>query len=499
MTQDTLGSRIRRGLAWKAGSQVTLQISRTVVALFIARLLTPHDWGLAAMVIAFGGLVALFTDNALGTALVQRRRLLEGDRSTVFWLNVGIGVVLTLAGILLAAPVAKLYGEPAVAPLFAVFSITFLMRSLGTTQAALLTRSMQFRNLELPAMSASIAGAVAGITMALADFGAWAIIGQQVVEAATSTVLLWYFSPWRPSMRFSTASLRRLGSFAANVFGENLVSQANATSSTVLMGRVLGAASLGTYTLASSVVLMPFWRIAVPLQQVFFPAFSRLNDDRERLAAMWIRASRFVGFISFPSLVGLAIVAPDFVQFVLGPKWSGATPVIQILASAGLVLSLQTLSGEALLALGRARTLFRFTVFAVVVSLSALALALGLQWGIVGVATTALVATLLSQSILAYITTRALSVPVWTFVSAFSGVAQATAVMAATVFTAREAFIGLGIPVGARLVLLIAIGAAVYAAVCLWRVPEVMQEIRNASERRRTKALTSATPVEAGP
>ena len=109
-------------------------------------------------------------------------------------------------------------------------------------------------------------------------------------------------------------------------------------------------------------ILVPFSRIAGPLQQVFFPAFSRISDDRERMADIWIRATRLVALISIPALVGLAIVAPDFVEVVLGPKWSEATPVIQILASVGLIQSLQTLSGEVLLALGRANWLFRFTI-----------------------------------------------------------------------------------------------------------------------------------------
>jgi O-antigen/teichoic acid export membrane protein len=280
------------------------------------------------------------------------------------------------------------------------------------------------------------------------------------------------------------------------VFGENLVAQANGTVNSLLLGRVLGPAALGTYALGMSVILMPFTRIAAPLQQVFFPAFSRLNDDRERLAEMWIRASRLVGLISIPSLVGLAIVAPDFVQVVLGAKWSEAVPVIQILAWGGVIVSLQTLNGEVLLALGRAGTFLRFTVFAVVVSLCALVL--GLRWGIVGVATTGLVASLPLESLRAYITTRALGIPVWRFVSAFAGIAQATAAMAVILLVSRSALIALGLPVAVRLGLLVIMGGVVYIAFCFWRVPEVLVEIRGVLARRRGQAAVSATPLEAG-
>jgi O-antigen/teichoic acid export membrane protein len=492
---DTIGSRIMSGLAWKAGSQITLQISRMVVALVLARLLAPHDWGLAAMVLVFSAFVIVFTDSALGTALIQRRELLEEDRSTVFWLSAGIGLALAIGGVALAGPLASFYGEPEVRPLFAALSVGFFVSALGTTQLALFVRDMQFRLLEIRQIAATLVGAVIGITLAVADFGAWAIVGQQLGEAVTSTVLLWCLSPWRPSATFSTASLRRLGGFAGNVFGENLLYQAGRNLSSLLIGRFLGPASLGTYALATNVILVPFSRIAGPLQQVFFPAFSRMSDDRERLADVWIRATRLVGVVSIPALVGLVVVAPDFVHVVLGPRWHQATPVIQILALVGLIQSLQTLSGEVLLALNRAGWLLRFTMLWFVGSVGAFAL--GLHWGILGVASCYAAATVLIEPVRTYITARALGISVWRFVGAFAGVAQATAVMAASLLGARAALVGAGVPTALRLGLLVVLGGAVYAACCLWRAPEVTVEVRGAIGRRRRKATPRVGPVEA--
>ena len=148
---------------------------------------------------------------------------------------------------------------------------------------------------------------------------------------------------------------------------------------------------------------------------------------------MWIRATRLVGVISIPSLVGLCIVAPDFVQVVLGSRWSEATPVIQILAFVGLIQSLQTLSGEVLLALDRSGTLLRFTMLWFVGSVGALVL--GLRWGIVGVAACYAAATLALEPLRTYLTTRALGISLWRFPASLSGVAQATAVMAAICFS----------------------------------------------------------------
>jgi O-antigen/teichoic acid export membrane protein len=489
---DSIGSRIRSGLAWKAGSQIALQVSRVVVALVLARLLAPHDWGLAAMVAVFSSFVVVFTDSALGTALIQRARLYPGDRSTVFWISAAIGLLLALGGIGLAGPVASFYGEDAVEPLFAAISIGFFVSALGTTHAALFVREMNFRVLELRAIAATVVGAATGIVVALADYGAWAIVGQQLAEAVTSTVLLWYLSPWRPSLTFSFASVRRLGAFAGNVMGENLLYQAGRSVSSVLIGRFLGPASVGTYALATNVILVPFTRIAGPLQQVFFPAFSRMNDDRERMADVWIRATRLVALVSMPSLVGLAVVAPDFVDVVLGSRWHETATVIQILAGVGLIQSLQTLNGEVLLALDRSAWLLRFTLLWFLVSVSAFAI--GVQWGVLGIAASYAVATALVEPIRTYLTTRALAISPWRVVASLSGVAQAAALMGAAVLAARATLVAAGVPTAARLALLIVLGAIVYLACCLWRAPEITRELRDAIGRRR-----GSPPVEPAP
>jgi O-antigen/teichoic acid export membrane protein len=482
---DSLSSRILSGIAWKAGSQVTLQLTRMVVALFLARMLTPHDWGLAAMVLVFAGFVVVFTDSALGTALIQRREISEDDRSTVFFFSAGVGVLLALVGVACSGPLASFYGEPEVRWLFVAVSIGFLVSALGATQMALLVREMEFKRLELRQIAATLVGAATGIGLALAGAGAWAIVGQLLGEVATSTLLLWIITPWRPHLRFATASLRRLGAFAGNVFAENVLYQAGRAVITVMIGRVLGAAALGTYTLATTVILMPFTRIAAPLQQVFFPAFARMSDDKERMADVWIRATRLVGSFSMPALVGLAIVAPDFVDLVLGSRWEDAAEVVRILAIVGIVQSLQTLNAEVLLALGRAGTLARFTLLWFVGSVGAVAL--GTQWGLIGAAVAYAVATLLLEPIRAYLTTQALGIPLRRFVLSLSGIAQATALMALALVAAGAALTAAGAPAGVRLPLLVLLGSCVYVAACLWRAPELTAEIRGVTGRRRAR------------
>lgn len=490
---ESVRGRVLSGIAWKFASQAFLQSSRVLVALVLARLLSPHEYGLAGMVLVFASLVLVFSDLALGAALVQRPALSGADRSTVFWTGVGAGLTFTLLGVALSGPVADFYGEPDVQPLFAALSLSFLVTSLGTTQSALLIREMSFRRLELRMMVGTLAGAIVGITAAAKGFGAWAIIAQQLTIACTSTALLWAVTPWRPSFVFSLASLRDLGAFSLNVFGQRLLYYLQSNADKVLIGRFLGAAPLGIYTLAYNVITAPFSRIAVPVAEVLFPAFSRMQDDRERLASAWIRASRLVGGVAIPALLGLIVVAPEFTLLVLGERWRAAIPVIQILAGVGMIQSLQTLNSNILQALDRTRTLLRYSGVFFVSHL--VAFSIGLQWGIVGVAAAYAVSSAFVEPLYAWLTARALGISVWRFVGAFAGVAQASLAMLATLLSARAALLDAGVPPGIRLPVLIALGAVVYVPVCLWRAPQVLAELRSIRPRRRQAEVV--TPAEA--
>ena len=492
-TPESIGARIQSGVVWKVTSQGTLQASRMIVALVVARLLAPNDWGVAAMVMVVASFATALTDNALGPALVQKPDLTEDDKSTVLWINVSIGVLLAAVGTALAGPLADFYGVPAVRPLFIAISLGFFVSCLGITHMALLQRAMDFRKLELRQMAATLVGAAVGIAIALAHLGAWAIVGQQLATALTSTLLLWAFAHWWPRLRFSRESLRSLGGFAGFLFGENLLYQGGSNLGNLLIGRFLGAVALGTYGLATNVILMPITRFVAPLATVFYPAFSRMSDDRERLTDTWLRSTRLIVAVTAPALAGLAVVAPDFVNVVLGSRWSGAIPVICILAWAGLIGSVDGLMGEVVLALNKPRTLFWLTCMWLVGAV--VSLAIGLHWGILGVAIGAAVMATINQPFRMYVTTRLLGVPFRRVAGALSGVAMATVLMVVVVFASRQALMAAGVPAVLRLLLLVAIGGLVYVPSCLHYVPEIAFEARRIVARRRPSVPPETLPA----
>ena len=186
MTSTPAASALRQkvvgGLGWKLVSQIIAQGSRTIVGIVLAHLLTPEQFGLAAMALVFTSLAWIFTELSLGSALIQRPVITEADRSTVFWTTLATGAVMTLVGVALAPVAGAFFSMPSVTPLFAVASLLTFLSALGGTQMALLSREMNFRSLEIREIASTLFGTAVGITMALSGFGAWTIIGQTLLQ-----------------------------------------------------------------------------------------------------------------------------------------------------------------------------------------------------------------------------------------------------------------------------------------------------------------------------
>lgn len=482
--QEDLHGRVTRSVGWVMVSQLTIQVLALITSIVVARLLGPFEVGLAAAALVFGSLALIIANFGFAAAIIQRPTLTEADKSTVFWVGTGLGVLLTLISIGLSWPIADLYGQPRVQPLFAVLSGAFLFSALGIVQSGLLVRDLQFRSLEIRTIVATTASGAAAIAVAAAGGGAWAIIVQDLVITSVSTALLWRASRWRPKLIFSRESLRDMIGYSSHVAGTQILGWATVSLDNFLIGRYLGPAPLGAYTIAFSVMTTPLKRITIPLSTVFFPAFSAMRDPA-RIAAGWLRATRMTAFVVVPLTLGVIPVAPDMVDVVFGDAWGQAVPLIQILAGVGLLQAVISLCHSTLQAVARTRELFRFTLVLSVATVAAFAI--GLTGGVEGVAWAYLLVSMLLQPVLVLVTTRALDLTFGDWLRSLAGVLQAGLTMLAMVLAVRELVLPADTDSLVRLAVLLAVGAAVYLPMILWREPEVRSEIEDI-RRRRTRA-----------
>jgi O-antigen/teichoic acid export membrane protein len=474
------------GLVWKGASQFVLQSVRLGLAVVLAHLLTPHDYGIAGMVLVFATFVIPFADVGLGAALVQRRTLREIDICTVFWTSLAAGTFFTGVGIAAAGLVAHFYDEPAVKPLFATLSISFFVTALSATHRSLLVREIRFRSLEIRLLVSTAVAVPLAICTAALGYGPWAFIVLELAMATTSTLLLWILVPWRPSFSFSLASLRRLAGFGVNTLGARFFLDINQIADKLLVGRFLGAAPLGAYALSYNVVLSPFSRIVGPLQEVFFPAFARMQDDPTRMTAAWLRVNRVVAAIATPATLGLVAVAPDFVDVVLGRRWHEAIRVIEILAWVGLLVALQGVNQSVLQARDRTSDLFRFTLVSFLLNL--VGFVIGLHWGIVGVATAYAITTTALTPVYVYLAANALSCRLGPYLRGLAGIVQASVGMFVIVLGVRYALLQTELAPALRLAATISVGAAAFLALARWRAPVLLEDVRSVRRRGRLAA-----------
>jgi O-antigen/teichoic acid export membrane protein len=480
---NDLRGKVRRGLGWKLANVGLGQGSEIVISIILAHLLVPHEFGVAGLAIVFSGIFIQFADLGLGAALVRRKTITEEDRSTVFWANVGAGAGLTLLGVAVSPLIASFFSNSEVMPLFAVLSTTFLFSSLGQTQAALLTREMSFRSLELRNIVATVTGATIALFVALAGGGAWAIIAQVVFTSAASTAMLWTVSPWRPQRIFVPERFRTLGTFGVKTLGMRMLGWTNMNADNLLVGRVLGSTSLGIYSVAYNVMVLPTSNIMAPLRDVLYAAFARLHDDKRRLGDVWLRINNVAGSVLVPAFIGLAAVAPDFVPVVLGPHWHAAIPVLQLLSLGGAAQSLQAFNGQVYQALGRPGLFLRFLCFATIVMVGGFVI--GLRWGVVGVAGSYAVTRAIMLIANSVEMSRLMDFDLWRMGRSYVGIFARAGVMGAVVYAGRLALVHLGVPMGLRLAILVAGGTLVYLAVTMAVAPDLVRDARDEILRRR--------------
>jgi O-antigen/teichoic acid export membrane protein len=479
-----LRRRIVSGFSWGVGTGVVIQASRAGFAIVLARLLTPHEYGLANMALVVSTLVSALTDLSLGVGLVQRGTITERDRSTVFWTNTILGAILMVAGLALAHPIAVFYEEPEVEPLFRLLCVTFLVGALGATHAALLHREMDFRSINVRVGVSTIVGGAIGIVFAAAGAGAWSLIAQQIAVALISTALLWTSVEWRPRLTFSSTSLREIGAFGGSVFGVRLTDYGRTNLERVLVAKVLGTGPLGTYSVAFNILLSPVGRFLVAVMDTLFPILSRLQSEPARMAEVWLRVNRLFSAAFVPALIGLAVAAPDFVEVVLGDRWLGLTPLLQLLAVGVIAQVVSALGADVLKSAGRAGALLRFsTVEAVLFLVGTL---VGLSWGIVGVAAAYGAVSVPTRIYFIRMATRAVGISFSRFAQSLSGIAQASIALLISTSFVRMLLVETTLPVYLRLVIVVLVGVAVYVPVCVWRVPEIASELARMRQDWRT-------------
>ena len=476
-----LRARVLSGFVWKVSSGVLSQVVNTVTFVLLARLLTRKQYGVAAMAMVASAFVITYADCGLGVALVQRERISEVDKSTVFWASAALGTAMAGICVAVAPLIASFYHTPEVESLLQLLALSFFFTGLGSTHRSLQQRAMNFRVLEVRLMASIVVGGIVTVVLAIEGTGAWSIIAGDVTAAFVSTALLLTLGGWRPRFLFSFHSLRSLGTFGLRYMTGSTFTAMNSNADNILVGRVLGGVALGTYSLAYSTILVPLSRIAWPIQQILAPAFARLQSERDALAANWLRATRLVLMVFLPMMLTLAVVAPDFVHVVFGEKWNSAVPVMRILAPVCALLSVQGVADAALQAVAEMRSYLRMTGLSFALNL--VAFFIGIQWGLIGMAVAISISTLIFMVLYLGVVSRAIGSRATRVAAGVAGVAAAGVALLAAEAVVFELLIRADVGPIFRILITTVIGVLTFALVCVWTEREALLELGRIAAR----------------
>jgi O-antigen/teichoic acid export membrane protein len=435
----SVGARTLRGMFWAYVSYAGLRLSTLVSTAVLARLLTPKDFGVVAVATTVMVFLEMLQGLGVGQALVVAKDDdLGGAANTAFAVSVGIGVVLAALAGALGPVAAGFFHQPQLTGILPVLGSTFLILSLSSTHYALALRSIDFRSRTIAEIGEAVVRGGVGIGLALAGAGVWSLVVGYVAGNVVMTVALWLLVPWRPRRPRALHHLRKLISFGGYVTGTTVMAAFLAQFDNLVVGRALGAAQLGFYSIATKVPYMLILSIAMVAGQVLFPAFATLDEDTLRRGL--IAAYRYVAVVVLPLGVFLIVLAKPVISAVFGARWEDAVAAAQVLCLWAMMSPISMVSGNGFMSRGRASLIFFIAVP------QAIALVIGsivfVHDGIVAVSWVQAAIAIVAQIVTLDLARRAFDLPAKHLVHAFVPSIVAAAALALVLFVIIHAIAG---------------------------------------------------------
>ena len=399
----SLKSSVIASLIWKFLERIGTQGVQFIVAIVLARLLTPEDFGLIALVTVFIALANVFVQSGLNTALIQKKNADNLDFSTVFYASLSIAALLYGVLFLCAPFIADFYnGHIKLIPVIRVLGLILFSGALNSVQEAYVARNMMFKKLFYRSIGAIIPSGIFGITLAYLDFGIWAIIGQQLMNSCLVCLIMWFTVKWHPQLEFSFVRFKGLFSFSWKLLCAALLDTGYQNLRDLVIGKLFSPSDLGFYNRGDQFPKIIIVNINASIQSVLLPSFSTVQDDKERLKSLARRSIKTSSFLILPMMAGLAAIAKPLTLVVLGEKWLPAVPFIQICCFNYAFWPIHTTNLSTINAIGRSDVFLKLEFIKKGYGLAVLVLAIWLFRSPIGIAMSAAITAPLGSFVNAY-------------------------------------------------------------------------------------------------
>lgn len=387
------------------GSQTLKMVLKFGSAVVVARLLSPAEFGLVAMVSPILGFLSTFNDLGFGQAIVQSPSIYRRALSALFWRNllVSTGLALLLAAI--SPLVGRMYHEPRTVGILISLGLALVLTTLGLVPSALLKREMRFGPLAVMDLSSVVVGSAVTIGSALAGFGYWSLVVGQLCSSFAGMIVAFISTRWWPSLDFTDEKLKEYFRFGANLTLVNVATYFSMTADNIIVGAVAGKVQLGLYDRSYNLTVQPLNQLLSPINQVSIPLLSRLQDKEELFRSSYCHMLRMAMTLTMPAMLLCIVLAKPLLSVLLGAKWLAAAPIFAWVCFGGLTAPLFSSTGWVFTTQDRTGEQMRFSIATAVISIASFLA--GVHWGAVGVAACSSMSfTFLQVPLMVYVMTR---------------------------------------------------------------------------------------------
>lgn len=377
---DSLRHKTIRGVGWSFVDNIASSGITFLVGLVLARLLTPAEYGLMAMIAIFIAISNSIIDSGFSNALIRKIHVERVDYNTVFYFNLIVSI-LVYAILYIASPVISVFfKEPVLVEVTRVIGWVLIINALAIIPRAQFVRNVDFKTQTKVSLISSVSSGIIGIGMALGGMGVWSLVGQQLSRQFLNTLFLWIYSKWRPVWEFSTQSFKELFGFGSKLLLSGLLDTIYKNIYYIVIGRFYTSAQLGQYTRAEQFNTIFSSNLTSVVQRVSYPVLSSIQEEPERLRQAYRKVIKITMLITFACMLGLAAVAKPLIIILIGEKWLPAVYLLQIICFSGMLYPLHAINLNILQVKGRSDLFLKLEIIKKIIAVGPIAI--GIFYGI---------------------------------------------------------------------------------------------------------------------
>ncbi len=373
-----------KGMFWSFSEIVSLQGINFVVQIFLARLLMPEDFGLIGMITIFIAVSQSLIDSGFTSALIREKNVTNTDYSTVFYFNLVVSVVIYFILFFSSPLISNFYNEPRLVSIIRILSVVIVINAFGLIQRTILVREIDFKTQTKITFISSVLSGIVAVILAFLGFGVWCLVIRQILMQLTQSLMLIIHNKWIPSLEFNVISFKRFFGFGWKLLVSGLIDTLYTNIYYPVIGKFFSATDLGFFTNAKKMADIPAMATSQAVQKVSYPVLSQIQDNEKSLKNSFRKAIRNTIFITFPLMMGFAVIGEPLIKLLVGEKWVPSIPYFQILCFTGMLYPLHALNLNILQVKGRSDLFLKLEIIKKIIGVISIIVALFFGLGIIG-------------------------------------------------------------------------------------------------------------------